>query len=138
MALVLAGDREPRLEPGWVAFTYGMKVAAPVVSVVAEGAPAARFATLVVPLADGDPVPTLRMSHGAAEVRGAVRDVVRWGARPRDLALGPLRCRAAAGWMRVDASGHTLTARAAGVDGAGRWLAWDAGAGTRGGGAEEL
>jgi uncharacterized heparinase superfamily protein len=49
VTLVIAPAREVRVEPGWFAPLYGVKVAAPVISVVADGAADASFETVVVP-----------------------------------------------------------------------------------------
>jgi Heparinase II/III-like protein/Heparinase II/III N-terminus len=134
MALVFAGDRRPRVEPGWVSPRYGVKLEAPVVSVVAHGA-TATFATLVAPLADDEPVPGLRVRPGAVEVAGTVRDRLHWGEPARDLevALGPVRCRAGTGWSRHDANGRPIAMVAAGVDGGAQWRTWDIEHGARSG-----
>lgn len=69
LALVFAEPYEPRIEQGWVAPRYGVKLAAPVVSVVADGE-AADFVTLVVPRATDAPAPTVRLSDSSIEVTG--------------------------------------------------------------------
>jgi len=131
LALVIAGGGAPAIEPGWIAPDYGVKHRAPVISVVAGGAPDATFTTLLVPLADGAEVPRL-VVHPAGEegettveieVAG-VRDTVRWSEPGRPIELGPLRCRASVGWMRSDADGP-LRVRAAGVGGGAVWAGWD-------------
>jgi pimeloyl-ACP methyl ester carboxylesterase len=48
-ALLVAGPGEPRLEPGWVSPSYGVKHPAPVVAVAAPPAPDADFLTLLAP-----------------------------------------------------------------------------------------
>ncbi|HEX8068771.1 MAG TPA: alginate lyase family protein [Pyrinomonadaceae bacterium] len=64
LALVFANlEHTPRVEQGWVAPRYGVKLPAPVVSVVAEAATEACFYTLVVPLAAGAPAPKLLVHH---------------------------------------------------------------------------
>ncbi len=63
LALVLVSAREPRVEQGWVAPIYGEKQHAPVLSVVDEGADEAEFITLVLPMREGDSVPTVRVRH---------------------------------------------------------------------------
>jgi hypothetical protein len=108
---------------------YGVKRDAPVVSVVADGAPAATFTTVVMPLADGAPAPALQVGADgdvtvARVTHDGVTDTVKWcdGGRPLD--LGPLRSRASAGWMREDAGG-VARVRTAGVGGAAVWAGWD-------------
>ena len=138
LALVFAGDREPRLEAGWVSPRYGVKMEAPVVSVLAHG-PTATFTTLVVPLAADEPAPVLRVGPGAVDVNGAVQDQLVWGEPARDLhlTLGAVRCRAAAGWSRHDASGRPIATAAAGVDGRPEWRAWDIDRGARSGSGDQ-
>jgi hypothetical protein len=128
VALVVAGDRAPAIEPGWVAPRYGVKLRAPVVSVVADGDAAATFTTLVLPLPDGRPAPRLTVRADAvttaAEIIGeTVHDTVVWSDAGCPLELGPLRCQASAGWMRRDADG--AAAVAAGVGGAAVWAGWN-------------
>jgi Heparinase II/III-like protein/Heparinase II/III N-terminus len=142
VALVIAGDLEPAIEPGWIAPEYGVKHRAPVVSVVAEGAPDATFTTLVVPLADGADAPSLRVDGtGAAttvEVAGdGFSDTVCWSDTGAPLDLGPLQCRAAAGLVRRDAEG-AVRVRAAGVGGGPVWAGWDRGRGMSAGREGEL
>jgi hypothetical protein len=80
LALVIAGGAQPRIEPGWVAPEYGVKHAAPVVSVVADGAAAATFTTLLLALDDDAPLPVFGVERCAGETTVAVGgDVVRWG-----------------------------------------------------------
>jgi hypothetical protein len=129
VALVIAGGAAPAIEPGWVSPDYGIRLDAPVVSVVADGAPDATFTTVVMPLADGDPAPGLEVgAEGEVTVARVTHDgrsdTVKWcdGGRPLD--LGPLRSRASAGWMRHDAKG-VLRVRSAGVGGAAVWTGWD-------------
>jgi hypothetical protein len=129
VALVVAGDVEPVVEPGWIAPDYGVKHRAPVVSIVADGAPDATFTTLVVPLADGAEAPALRIeATGAAttvDVTGdGVHDTICWSDDGTPLDLGPLQCRAAAGFIRRDAEGPARV-RAAGVGGGPIWTGWD-------------
>ena len=102
VALVVVGDAAPVVEPGWTSPDYGIRHAAPVVSIVADGAADATFTTLVLPLADGAGVPdvALRRARGRdpLEVTGArLRRHARWSEAGLPLDLGPLRCRAAAG-----------------------------------------
>src|SRR5207249_4428478 len=59
VTLVVAPARTPRLEPGWVAESYGVKRPAPVVSVAVDGMAEVTFTTLVVPLASDGIPPTL-------------------------------------------------------------------------------
>jgi heparinase II/III-like protein len=96
LALVFATPHVPSLEDGWVAPAYGRKQPAPVVSVVIEGPSEATFLTLVAPLPDGNPVPSLEVSAGATativEVIGAGapgrREWISWSAGAGDAALG--------------------------------------------------
>ncbi len=88
LALVFGDPRRPSLEDGWVAPRYGRKERAPVVSVVADGSRDATFLTLVAPLADGQPVPTLEVTSSPTativEVVGAEapgrRNWISWSA----------------------------------------------------------
>ena len=109
---------------------------------MAEGAADATFTTLVVPLADDAGVPDValrRDDEGATlEVTGAgFADTLRWSEAGLPLDLGPLRCRAAAGWMRRGADGP-VRVRAAGVGGGPVWAGWDAGRGMSAGREGEL
>jgi hypothetical protein len=129
MALVVAGGAEPRVETGWIAPEYGIRHEAPVVSIVADGAADATFTTLVVPLADGEEPPALRVdADGDAttvEVTGArFTDTVCWSEAGTPLDLGPLRCSAAAGLIRRDGEGEARV-RAVGVGGGPVWAGWD-------------
>jgi len=65
LALVLAPARDVAVEPGWFSPLYGVKEPAPVVSVVADGAPDASFLTLVMPLADSDAATAPRLARRA-------------------------------------------------------------------------
>ena len=129
MALVVAGGVEPRVEAGWIAPDYGIRHEAPVVSIVADGACDATFTTLVVPLADGEEPPVLRVAANgdAATLEIAapgVTDTICWSDEGTPLDLGPLKCRAAAGLIRRDAEGPARV-RAVGVGGGPVWAGWD-------------
>jgi hypothetical protein len=129
MALVIAGDVEPVIEPGWIAPDYGVRHEAPVVSVAVEGVADATFTTLVVPLADGEEAPALQVESGddatTLEIAGTrFTDTLCWSEEGTPLDLGPLHCRAAAGLIRRDAEG-ALRVRAAGVGGGPVWAGWD-------------
>jgi hypothetical protein len=100
LALVFSPAREPRIEAGWVAPSYGVKLPAPVVSVAVDRVAATTFFTLVVPAASSDPDPELRV--GADESTGDVvldirrvgedgrgRHRVLWGSAPKLLASAP-------------------------------------------------
>ena len=142
LALIVVADAVPVIEDGWVAPDYGVKHAAPVVSVVAEGAAQAAFTTLVLPLDDGDDVPDVALRHGdesaTLEVTGdGFADTLCWSEAGLPLDLGPLRCRAAAGWMRGGPDGP-VRVRAAGVGGGPVWAGWDAGHGMSAGREGEL
>jgi hypothetical protein len=153
LALVFAPVRTPRIEPGWVAPEYGVKHAAPVVSVAVDDVAAARFFTLVVPAASSEPAPRLRVhtdarteSHlleitgvGAA---GRERDRVFWNRVPAAFELGGFRGRAAAAWVRESPTGQAQSLTACEVveatnlqtdepvfsprRGPARWLRWNA------------
>jgi hypothetical protein len=128
LALIVAGGRAPSIEPGWVAPGYGVKQRAPVVSIVAAASTTA-FTTLVVPLADGAPAPEMRVrsENGATVVEVAgddVHDTVTWPDGDHPLEVGPMRCRACAGWARRDADGHTAVV-AAGVGAGPVWMSWN-------------
>jgi heparinase II/III-like protein len=132
-ALVIVGDAAPVLEPGWTSPDYGIRHAAPVVSIVADGAPDATFTTLVLPLPDGAAVPDVALRSceeaTALEVTGErFADTICWSRGGFPLDLGPLRCRATAGWMRRGAEGP-VRVRAAGVGGGPVWAGWDEGRG---------
>jgi hypothetical protein len=142
LALVVVGDVTPAIEDGWVAPDYGVKHVAPVVSVVADGAADATFTTVILPLDDGADVPDVALLHddeGATlEVTGdGFADTLRWSEAGLPLDLGPLRCRAAAGWMRRGPDGP-VRVRAAGVGGGPVWAGWDAGQGMSAGREGEL
>jgi hypothetical protein len=129
MALVIAGDVEPVIEPGWIAPDYGVRHEAPVVSVAVEGVADATFTTLVVPLADGEEAPALHVESGddatTLEIAGTwFTDTLCWSEEGTPLDLGPLHCRAAAGLIRRDAEG-AVRVRAAGVGGGPVWAGWD-------------
>ena len=142
LALVVAGGAAPVVEAGWVAPEYGVKLPAPVISVVADGAREATFTTLVLPLADGAPVPELRVAGDAGamsvEVAGErFTDTLLWSDAGRPLDLGQLRCRACAGWMRRGPDGAT-SVRAAGVGGGPVWAGWESERGMSAGREAEL
>ena len=61
VALVVVGDAAPVVEAGWTSPDYGIKHAAPVVSIVADGAADATFTTLVLPLPEGAAVPDVAL-----------------------------------------------------------------------------
>lgn len=67
--MVLGADAV-RLEPGWVAPAYGVRLPAPLVSAVAGPAPAARFLTLIAPLEPGAPAPRLEREGETVLVDG--------------------------------------------------------------------
>jgi hypothetical protein len=141
VALVVAGDVEPVIESGWIAPEYGVKQPAPVVSIVADGVADATFTTLVVPLPDGAEAPALRVDAGdvtTLDVTGdGFSDTLCWSDEGTPLDLGPLQCRAAAGFIRRDAEGPARV-RAAGVGGGPIWTGWDRGRGMTAGREGEL
>jgi hypothetical protein len=128
LALVLAGDLAPVIEPGWVAPRYGVKLRAPVVSVVVDGEATATFTTLVMPLADGRRAPRLdvRTDGGVKTIDVAgdtVEDTLTWSDAGRPLDAGPLRCHASVAWTRRGRDGSAAVA--AGVGGADVWAGWN-------------
>jgi hypothetical protein len=82
LALIVASGGTPVLEPGWVAPSYGVRLAAPVVSIVAVDARDWTFLTLVCPLAPGQRPPSveaeLTADGGVVRVHGAHFDTVSW------------------------------------------------------------
>ena len=129
LALVVVPPVRSHLEEGWVAPSYGVKVPAPVISLVAEGQAEMTFLTLLVPLALTAPVPALHAyatdAATVVEVRGTgpggrMRDWIGWRESTGPLDLGPLRVRAVAGWVRQAESGAVVTSGVAGSPEAGR------------------
>jgi hypothetical protein len=132
--LVVWPAADARIEPGWVAPTYGVREPAPVVSVVQDDVACARFVTVIAPrAATGDGPPQL-----AVDVEGDIVTVVVEGAEPgatdhlvwRDAPAptplrGPRPDAAAVCWLRADGAGAALGARAAWTGGRSR--GWDAG-----------
>lgn len=59
--LLFEPHRQPVVSQGWVSPYYGIKEAAPVISVVAEGCADADFYTLIVPLKPGSPAPSFQV-----------------------------------------------------------------------------
>jgi hypothetical protein len=85
LALLFSPGVELSVEAGWYAPRYGIKVDAPVVSAVLEGAADVTFITAVVPVASDAPAPRLRVlergarGETAVEVeRGDATDRVAW------------------------------------------------------------
>ena len=118
LALIVAPRLQALIEEGWVAPSYGVKVPAPVVSLVAEGRADMTFLTLLVPLAPAVPAPRIRVHRADAttivEVRGTgadgrMRDWIGWHESIGPLDLGPLRLRAVAGWVRQAEHGAVVT-----------------------------
>jgi heparinase II/III-like protein len=117
LALVFAPGYAPRVEAGWVAPHYGVKHAAPVISVAAEGA-TVEFITLIAPLAEGQPCPRLQTCRDrgdgsdvhCVEINGvgpqhSATDYITWSSSIEHSVLGPFRTRAAAVWLRKSADG---------------------------------
>jgi uncharacterized heparinase superfamily protein len=109
VALVCDGGSTVRIENGWVAPSYGMRLPAPVVKVTAC-ARDVRFITLLAPLAPGRPAPTLRITADrrdstVVEVTGpgpdGATDIVGWNDGREHMLIGPARCIASAAWLRV-------------------------------------
>jgi Heparinase II/III-like protein/Heparinase II/III N-terminus len=141
LALAIHGPGTPRVEPGWVSPSYGVKHPAPVISVVADGAPDATFTTVVLPLADGAEVPETSVRHGdAMTVEVQTRDgsdSVCWSDSGATLDLGPLKTGATAGFVRRSPDGATHIV-AAGVGGGPVWATWDSAQGMSAGREGEL
>jgi hypothetical protein len=133
LALVFPRATEPRLEPGWHAPAYGIKLEAPVVSVVAEQAADHRFHTLVAPVGDpGASAPVLRVlaaPDGEATVievddgGDGSRDLIAWSSSPAGFELGPVHCQARAAWLRESPRGRPVSLVAFGAPA----VAWTAG-----------
>jgi Heparinase II/III-like protein/Heparinase II/III N-terminus len=88
LALLFAPGLDVSVEPGWYAPEYGVKIPAPVVSAVADGAAEARLIAVAVPLAPGAAPPALRVlaaGPGGVEIlvegvgsRGDASDAIAW------------------------------------------------------------
>ncbi len=127
VALVFPQGVAVSLEPGWVSLTYGEKLPAPIVSVVSEGKANTEFLTLIIPLNEGEPVPSLHLvtplessSARVVEVTGVGpglthRDCIAWSPTIAPLTVGSLRCHASAAWVRESESGTGVTFRACDV-----------------------
>jgi hypothetical protein len=97
LGLVFAPGPTVALEPGWVAPSYGFRLEAPVVSAAIDGAADADFVTLVAPLEEGDPLPSLVVHREdtvtAVEVHGidGESQALAWrvGVRGLELLAGP-------------------------------------------------
>lgn len=128
LALVFDTAHMPRLEPGWVAPEYGLKLAAPVVSVAVEAAAEACFFTLVAPLHSSATAPSL-LAHVEqsgkaqtiiAEVKGVgmdgtATDRLTWSTKALPFALEMFEGRASAAWLRTSAAGKNLAFTACNV-----------------------
>jgi hypothetical protein len=154
LALVFDTTRQPHIETGWVAPLYGVKLPAPVVSVITEGMDDACFFTVVMPQASNASAPRLVVQaeqSGSSEMMfaeiagvgwdGSSTDRIVWSATARPFELGQFSGRASAAWLRACAAGkpsdfaacnvselkHEGEPRAefAGAEHA-RWVAWDA------------
>jgi Heparinase II/III-like protein/Heparinase II/III N-terminus len=127
LALLSLGNREPVVEAGWVSPDYGIKDAAPVVSLQQNDVTDTRFVTLVMPLRDGQAVPHMTFTGDmegwtATIVDGEIADAVEW--HPHPVPLGPagaLRAGRAAWTRRLDGQ----VVRAAVADESGGWRSWD-------------
>ena len=110
--MVFGYPNKPSIQQGWVAPKYGLKLPAPVISVVKDDVVKADFFTLVVPLDLADQTPTLRIQRTEAsetmmiEVSGVgsnTKDQVVWNAGGETIELGPFKFRASAAWLRTAA-----------------------------------
>lgn len=111
VCLIFPAGQQPNLESGWVAPRYGVKLPAPVVSVVADGFASAEFFSLVVPTDNPEHIPSLEVHRGEAPGAFAVRvrgvganhsatDRVQWSVSSIDNEVGSFQCRASAFWWR--------------------------------------
>lgn len=138
-ALVVVGAIEPRIEPGWVAPSYGTKYPAPVVSVCVDGVPSTRFVTLVTPDRDTDVAP--RVAHDwhdggwtTVVAVGDTRDTIEWHRDEAPVGIGDVRGSGRAAWSRVRDE-HVVAASVAGTQ---RWRAWSPTTGSVSGRADAL
>ncbi|MGH2987518.1 MAG: alginate lyase family protein [Solirubrobacterales bacterium] len=125
VALAFPGATGPRLLDGWHAPAYGVKLPAPVVSVVAEGVADHDFHTVVAPLASETArAPALRVlaapGPGATLVEvvgagGESRDLIAWSASAASFELGEVRCRGRAAWLRERPHGRPTSLLAFGA-----------------------
>lgn len=154
VSLIFGTTHQPHIEAGWIAPEYGVRLPAPVVSVVAEGVCETSFFTLIAPLDASAPAPTLhvhsRQTDASQELLvevngvgadGSSTDRMMWSATPRAFEFGLFEGRASAAWMRASAAGTSSAFAACNVHelrwGRGellrdlldarprRWLAWD-------------
>ena len=113
LTLVFSHGSRLRMEPGWFAPLYGVKVEAPVISAIIDGTSSAEFVTVVMPSDMSRQAPELKVLHSqidpspnlAVEISGTGRD----GASTDYVALSPsitnhaissFECRASAVWAR--------------------------------------
>ena len=73
LALVVHGADALRVEPGWVAPSYGRKLAAPVISAAVDGRAEATFVTILAPREPDEPPPRVTCL-GDGEARDAAAD----------------------------------------------------------------
>lgn len=66
-ALLFEPRRQPVVSQGWVSPYYGIKEAAPIVSVVADGSEDVDFYTLIVPLKAASPAPSFRVEETGSD-----------------------------------------------------------------------
>lgn len=118
LALVFGGPHEIALDRGWVSPRYGIKQSAPVVVVTERQASEARFITLAAPLADGAPLPRMRVRTGEQDLvttieieglRGRRRDVVAWSTNGHERSLGIVQGAHCAAVMRTLVNGACVT-----------------------------
>ena len=131
LALAFPPAAEPRLLDGWHAPAYGIKLDAPVVSVVAEDVADYEFQTLVVPLgSETTRVPALRVLEAAAaeaslievvDPAGEWRDLIAWSASPTTFELGRQRVHGRAAWLRERPAGLPASLLTFGADGSAVW-----------------
>jgi hypothetical protein len=113
LALVFSHGSRLRIEPGWFAPLYGVKVNAPVISAIIEGAGSAEFVTVLMPSDLSRQAPELKVLHSqinaspnlAVEISGtgrdgAATDYVAWSPSITDHTISSFECHASVVWSR--------------------------------------
>ncbi len=113
VALVFNAGKIPAIEPGWVAPQYGVRLPAPVVSVVTEHVSSADYFTLVAPVSSPEHVPAFKVCLDRGDASDAISvevegigpnrsgiDRLTWSSAITNHEAGPFTCRASAVWCR--------------------------------------
>jgi hypothetical protein len=113
LTLVFSHGSRLRIEPGWFAPLYGVKVNAPVISAIIDGTSSAEFVTVVMPSDPSRQIPGLNVLRSptgssenfAVEISGAGQDglstdFVAWSPSITDHAISSFQCRASVVWSR--------------------------------------